>query len=154
MNRLLLRPATSLMCQLSRGAVRPLNYPSVALPPTTSTPSGTHHCRQAHLNVINSDEFYIKVMKNKRPVLVNFHAEWCEPCKILTPALREAVKEDDKIDLLIINVDDCPELVHEFEVKAVPAVLCFKDGIVVDKFIGLVDLNVVENVIKKLSELE
>lgn len=110
--------------------------------------------RTTHLEVLNTDEFRTKVLKNPKPVLVNFHGDWCEPCKILTPALKEMLKDDDNVDLLIINVDDNADLVHTFEVKAVPAVLCFKNGVVVDKFIGLVDMNVVENVIKKLSELE
>lgn len=121
----------------------------VALPPLNFTTS-----RTAHLELANADDFRTKVLKNPKPVVVNFHGDWCEPCQILSPALRKMLKDDNNVDLLIINVDDNADLVHTFEVKAVPAVLCFKNGVVVDKFIGLVDINVLENVIKKLTELE
>lgn len=130
---------STILRRVWRGILKPLN---------------TTFNRTTHLEVLNADDFRTKVLKNPKPVLVNFHANWCEPCAILTPALREMLKDDDNVDLLIINVDDQADLVHTFEVKAVPAVLCFKNGKVVDKFIGLVDMNIVENVIKKLSELE
>ncbi|CAB3388624.1 Hypothetical predicted protein [Cloeon dipterum] len=93
-----------------------------------------------------------KVLNNDVPVIVNFHAEWCDPCKLLTPKLEELVVPLPGIDLAIIDVESCPELVQAFEVKAVPAVIAVRSGIVVDKFIGLVDAQNIEDFIKKLSK--
>lgn len=90
-------------------------------------------------------------MNNENPVIVNFHAEWCDPCKILTPKLEELLSESDNIDLAVLDVESHVDLVHAFEVKAVPAVLCFKNGVVVDKFIGLVDATMIETMIAKLK---
>lgn len=90
-------------------------------------------------------------MNSDRPVIVNFHAEWCDPCKILTPKLKELIEPLDNLDLAVVDVEDHAELVHTFEVKAVPAVIAIRDGLVVDKFIGLVDATMIENLIKKLS---
>uniref|UniRef100_U5EUH6 Putative thioredoxin-like protein n=1 Tax=Corethrella appendiculata TaxID=1370023 RepID=U5EUH6_9DIPT len=95
-------------------------------------------------------EFDQKVVNSDNPVIVNFHAEWCEPCKILTPKMTELLEPSNDIDLAIIDVDTNAELVQTFEVKAVPAVLAFKNGVVVDKFIGLVDADMIENLINKL----
>ncbi|CAG9861655.1 unnamed protein product [Phyllotreta striolata] len=104
------------------------------------------------ITITNNDEFLAKVMNSKNPVIVNFHAEWCEPCHILTPKMKELIEPRTDVDLAIIDVEHNPELVHTFEVKAVPAVLAVKDGLVIDKFIGLVDANLIDTLIKKLDE--
>ena len=99
----------------------------------------------------NNDDFVNKVMNSDVPVIVNFHAEWCEPCKILSPKLQELVDPMNDIHLAVIDVEENAELVHAFEVKAVPAVLAVRNGLVVDKFVGLVDADMIENLIKKLT---
>lgn len=103
------------------------------------------------ITVKNHDEFLSKVLNNDKPVIVNFHAEWCEPCLILTPKMKELIEPKENIDLAIVDVESNAELVHTFEVKAVPAVVAVRNGLVVDKFIGLVDANMIENLIKKLD---
>ncbi|XP_054727163.1 thioredoxin, mitochondrial [Anastrepha obliqua] len=96
-------------------------------------------------------EFDQKVINSDNPVVVNFHAEWCDPCKILTPKMSELLDDSEEIDLATIDVDSNMDLVETFEVKAVPAVLAFRNGVVVDKFIGLVDANIIEKLINKLK---
>ncbi|KAG5673788.1 hypothetical protein PVAND_003808 [Polypedilum vanderplanki] len=95
-------------------------------------------------------DFDKKVINSDLPIIVNFHAEWCEPCKILTPKLTELLEDNPDIDLAIIDVDTNIDLVHLFEVSAVPSILAFRNGVVVDKFIGLVDANKIEELIEKL----
>ncbi|EGI69447.1 Thioredoxin, mitochondrial [Acromyrmex echinatior] len=90
-------------------------------------------------------------MNGTVPVIVNFHADWCDPCKILTPKLIELIEPMDKLDLAIVDVEENPELVHVFEVKAVPAVIAISNGLIVDKFIGLVNNEMIENLIQKLT---
>lgn len=113
-------------------------------------------CNSVKLNKIvtitNDDDFMSKVMNSDNPVIVNFHAEWCEPCHILTPKMKELIEPKDNIDLAIVDVERHAELVHTFEVKAVPAVIAVKNGLVVDKFIGLVDANMIESLISKLDK--
>jgi thioredoxin 1 len=98
----------------------------------------------------NNEDFVNKVMNSDVPVIVNFHAEWCDPCKILSPKLKELVDPMNDVHLAIVDVENNAELVHAFEVKAVPAVLAVRNGLVVDKFIGLVDADMIENLLKKL----
>lgn len=103
--------------------------------------------------VINDHyEFDQKVVNSDNPVIVNFHAEWCDPCKILTPKMTEMLEPLDDIDLAVVDVDSNIDLVNTFDVKAVPAILAFRNGVVVDKFIGLVDSGMIENLIKKLQK--
>ncbi|OXU21585.1 hypothetical protein TSAR_015156 [Trichomalopsis sarcophagae] len=107
--------------------------------------------RHKKFQINDNTEFVDKVMNSSVPVIVNFHAEWCDPCKILTPKLEELIGPMNELNLAIVNVEDNPELVHTFEVKAVPAVIAVSNGLVVDKFIGLVDANMIDNLIKKLT---
>ncbi|XP_011311910.1 thioredoxin, mitochondrial [Fopius arisanus] len=102
--------------------------------------------------ITDNTEFISKVMNSNVPVIVNFHAEWCDPCKILTPKLEELVGPMEDLHLAIIDVEQNPELVHTFEVKAVPAVIAVSNGLVVDKFIGLVEAGMIENLINKLRK--
>lgn len=107
--------------------------------------------KKKQFEINNNSEFISKVMNSSVPVIVNFHAEWCDPCKILTPKLIELIGPMDKLDLAIVNLESNPELVHIFEVKAVPAIIAISSGLVVDKFVGLTDLDIIENLIQKLT---
>lgn len=107
--------------------------------------------RYKKFDINDNTEFVDKVMNSSVPVIVNFHAEWCDPCKILTPKLEELIGPMNELNLAIVNVESNPELVHAFEVKAVPAVIAVSNGLVVDKFIGLVDANMIDILIKKLT---
>lgn len=122
----------------------------VAIAKSSRTISNTSYLNKL-ITVKNHDEFLSKVLNSDNPVIVNFHAEWCEPCHILTPKMKELIEPKDNIDLAIVDVESNAELVHTFEVKAVPAVVAVRNGLVVDKFIGLVDANMIENLIKKLD---
>ena len=108
--------------------------------------------KNKRFEINNSGEFVSKVMNSSVPVIVNFHAEWCDPCKILTPRLIDLIEPMDTLDLAIVDLESNPELVHIFEVKAVPAIIAISSGLVVDKFVGLVDIGMIENLIHKLTD--
>ena len=108
--------------------------------------------KNKRFEINNSSEFVSKVMNSSIPVIVNFHAEWCDPCKILTPRLIDLIEPMDTLDLAIVDLESNPELVHIFEVKAVPAIIAISSGLVVDKFVGLVDIGMIENLIQKLTD--
>lgn len=112
----------------------------------TSSAVARRKCRE----IANNEDFVQHVLNAEYPVVVNFHAEWCDPCKILTPRLKELIEPLVNIDLAMVDVEKNPELVEHFEVKGVPAVVAFKNGHVVDKFIGLVDDEMISNLTGKL----
>ncbi len=91
-----------------------------------------------------TDANFEELVKNSdRPVLVDFWAEWCGPCKMLTPVVEELAAEyEGKAIIGKLNVDDNPEISAKFNVRSIPTLLVFKDGQVVDKQIGVVPKSV------------
>jgi thioredoxin 1 len=81
----------------------------------------------------NFDE-YLK--KSTLPVIVDFHAEWCGPCKKLGPILEEKQKESGKFILLKVNVDNHGDVAEKYEVSGIPHVILFKEGKPVSTFTG------------------
>lgn len=102
-------------------------------------------------DIQSNDDFVEHVINSEFPVVVNFHADWCEPCKKLTPTLKEMIEPLTNIDLAVVDVEKHPELVESFEVKAVPAVVALRNGQVVDKFIGLVEKDMITKLMDKLD---
>lgn len=124
---------------------------------TTKLPSAlvrhisSSYQKNKQFEITSNSEFVSKVMNSSVPVIVNFHADWCDPCKMLTPKLIELIGPMDKLDLAIVNLETNPELVDIFEVKAVPAITVISSGLVVDKFVGMISIDIIENLIQKLT---
>ena len=88
---------------------------------------------------IKEDEFEEKVLKSDKKVLVDFYAEWCGPCKMLSPVIDEIAKEyEGKAKICKVNVDDEMGLAQQYRVMSVPTVLVFKNGQVSGTSIGYV----------------
>lgn len=86
---------------------------------------------------INQDQFEEKVLKADKPVMVDFYAEWCGPCKLAAPVLDELAEEGaEKYHVIKVNVDENQELAGEFGVMSIPTVVLFKDGQEIDRKIG------------------
>jgi len=86
---------------------------------------------------INESQFEQEVMQAEIPVLVDFWAPWCGPCKMLGPVL-EAVAEanDSRLKVVKVNVDDNPNLAQKYEVMGIPTMFLFKNGQVIESFSG------------------
>lgn len=109
--------------------------------------------RPAIYAVQSEEEFQEKVMGGSKPVVIDFSATWCGPCKMLTPRLEAAITAtEDTVDLAIVDIDDLGDLAMEFDVSAVPTVLGVKDGKVVDRFVGLIDEDKLGAFINNLKE--
>lgn len=88
---------------------------------------------------LNSDSFETEVLKSDQPVLVDFWAPWCGPCKMLGPVIDEIAQEKaGTVKVAKLNVDDSPQLAAQYQIQSIPALLIFKNGEVADKLIGAV----------------
>jgi putative thioredoxin len=89
---------------------------------------------------VNDSDFEEKVIEKskEKPVVVDFYADWCAPCQMLGPIMEKLGEEfKDKLVFVKINTDNNPETSNKYDVSGIPAVKIFKDGEVVDEFVGL-----------------
>ena len=89
-----------------------------------------------------------EVVNSNKPVLIDFWASWCMPCKMLSPIVDEVAEENDNIVVGKINVDEEPILAGNFGVMSIPTLIVFKDGKIYNKSVGLVNKDRILNLIK------
>ncbi len=87
---------------------------------------------------LNSDNFEEEVLKSEEPVVVDFWAPWCGPCRVLGPVIEELAEElKGKAKVAKLNVDDNQQLAAEYEVRGIPTVIVFKNGQPVERIVGI-----------------
>ena len=89
------------------------------------------------ISTLSSSTFNEVVASASEPVLVDFWAEWCTPCKMIAPILQEIAEEQDgKLKIVKLNVDDSPDVAMKYQVMSIPTPIVFKDGVEVNRLVG------------------
>ena len=95
------------------------------------------------------DNFEKEVLKNDKPVLVDFYATWCGPCKYLSPIIEEIAKENNSIKVVKVNVDSEQKLAEKYMISSMPTVVLFKDGEEINRFSGALPKKLIEKFISE-----
>lgn len=102
---------------------------------------------------VNVRNFEEEVLKSDLPVLVDFWAPWCAPCRMVAPVLEEISKEyQGKIKVCKVNVDESPELASRYGIMSIPTLLVFKGGIIVEQAVGAMPKQDLEKLIAPYIE--
>ena len=100
---------------------------------------------------LTDDNFENEVLKSDKPVLVDFWASWCSPCKMVAPVVEEiALDYAEKIKVGKLNVDDHNRTASQYGIMSIPSILFFKEGKVVDQVIGAVPKSQLKETVEKI----
>ena len=99
---------------------------------------------------INAEE-YAEIVNSSNPVVIDFHATWCGPCKVLSPILEELNEEIENVEFVKLDVDQHPQIAGQNQVMGVPTVVILKDGEVKDRFVGVQPKEVIKEKIISLG---
>ena len=97
------------------------------------------------VKVFNEDNFEEEVLKSNETVLVDFYADWCGPCKAMSPIIDEIAEENTSAKVGKVNVDESSELAAEYDVASIPTIMIFKNGKLSKTFIGVTEKDVIKN---------
>ncbi|MEO1065117.1 MAG: thioredoxin [Actinomycetota bacterium] len=90
----------------------------------------------ATISALNDSTFDEVIKSSDQPVVVDFWAEWCGPCKMIAPILEEIADEQDSITVAKLNVDDSPDVAMRYQVMSIPTLIVFKDGEIAKRMVG------------------
>lgn len=102
------------------------------------------------MNVIkvNDSTFEQEVLNSNIPVLIDFYADWCGPCKMLSPTVDEVASENDDIKVVKIDVDESQEVAIKYQIMSIPTLVVIKNGKEVNRSVGVIDKEEILSMIK------
>ena len=102
---------------------------------------------------VNEENFETSVLESNLPVVVDFWAEWCGPCKMLTPTIESVADDYEGKSLIVkVNIDDAPQIAQKYGIRSIPSLLFFNNGSVMDQRVGAVSYEEIANILDKLIE--
>ena len=100
------------------------------------------------VKIFSEENFENEVLKADKTVLVDFYADWCGPCRMMSPIIDEIANENENIIVGKVNVDDNTDLSEKYDVMTIPTIMVFKNGNCEKKFIGVTPKQEIEDAIK------
>ena len=97
---------------------------------------------------VTSENFEKEVLESEKTVLIDFYAEWCGPCKRLSPIVEEVAAEETEVKFVKMNIDNCEDIAIEYQVMSIPTLVVIKDGKEVERSVGLIDKDKIKELVK------
>lgn len=97
---------------------------------------------------ITKENFQKEVINSEKPVLIDFWASWCGPCRMVSPIVDQIAEENSSAKIGKINIDEEPELATQFQVMSIPTLMVVKNGKIVSRSVGLKPKAAIENMLK------
>ena len=98
---------------------------------------------------ITSENFKSEVLGSSQKVLIDFYADWCGPCKMMGPVVEEIAEEHSDVKVVKINVDNAEDIAIKYQIMSIPTLVVVKDGQEVNRSIGLISKEKIEELIEK-----
>ena len=99
---------------------------------------------------ISKENFEEEVLKAEKPVLIDFYADWCGPCQMMSPVIDAIAEEEERIQVGKVNVDENQDLAMDYNVMTIPTILLIKEGEVKKSFIGVTDKSEILEAIRQM----
>ncbi len=100
------------------------------------------------ITYLTEDNFSEEVIRSDRPVIVDFYADWCGPCKMVSPILEEIAYQQNDIKIAKLDVDAHPMLARQFEVNSIPTIIAFKGGKEYRRRIGFANKQIILDLVR------
>jgi len=97
---------------------------------------------------VTSQSFEKEVLQSEKPVLVDFYADWCGPCKMLAPIMQEIANENENIKVVKVNIDEAQDLAEKYDVMSIPTTVVIKNGQEINRTVGYVGKETILNMVK------
>lgn len=97
---------------------------------------------------VTNETFDTEVLNADKPVLVDFYADWCGPCKMLAPVVADIAEASDAYTVCKINVDDAPDIAARYGVMSIPTLIVFRNGEAVGRTVGVQSRQMIEDMLK------
>lgn len=97
---------------------------------------------------VTSENFEKEVLESEKTVLIDFYAEWCGPCKRLSPIVEEVAAEETEVKFVKMNIDNCEDIAIEYQVMSIPTLVVIKNGKEVERSVGLIDKEKIKELVK------
>ncbi len=105
-----------------------------------------------NITEVNGTSFQEEVIKSEKPVLVDFWAPWCGPCKMLAPTLEEIAEEkEDSVKVVKVNVDEAQDIAADYQVQAIPTLILFQGGEEQNRQTGVVGKDELEKMVDEMQ---
>lgn len=97
---------------------------------------------------VNSENFEVEVLNSDRTVLIDFYADWCGPCKVLSPIINELANENDSVKFVKINIDEEQIIANKYGVMSIPTLVVIKDGEELNRSVGIISKTEITDMVK------